>query len=59
MEKKTLEQLLAMPRKEQNLYLATLPDGEAEQLAQAIFKAEADRTVQKLVDNLNKNADNS
>jgi hypothetical protein len=55
-DKLTIEQLVEMSRKEQNAYLATLPDKEAEQLAQAIFKAEADLTVKKLVDNLNKNA---
>jgi len=56
MEKLTIEQLLEKSRKEQNDYLATLPDKEAAQVAQQIFRAESDRNVQKLVDNLNSNA---
>ena len=55
-QKMSIEQLLEMTRKEQNAYLATLPEQEANQLAQAIFKAETDRNVQKLVDNLNSNS---
>jgi hypothetical protein len=55
-ERKTIEELMTMTRKEQNAYLATLPEKEADQLATEIFRAEADRNVQKLVDNLNSHA---
>lgn len=52
---KTLEELLQMSRREQNAYLAKLPQQEAEKLAHAMFRVEADRDVKKMVDSLNTN----
>jgi hypothetical protein len=53
---RTLEELLEMPRREKNAYLAKLPEQDAEKVAHAIFRAEADRDVKKMVDSLNTNA---
>jgi hypothetical protein len=53
---KTLEELFKMSRREQNAYLAKLPEQEAEKLTHAIFRVEADRDVKKMVDSLNTNA---
>jgi len=53
---KTLEELFKMSRREQNAYLAKLPEQEADKLAHAIFRAEADRNVKKMVESLNTNA---
>ena len=53
---KTLEELIQMSRREQNAYLAKLPQQEAEKLAHAMFRVEADRDVKKMVDSLNTNA---
>jgi len=52
---KILEELFKMSRREQNAYLAKLPQQEAEKLAHAIFRVEADRDVKKMVDSLNTN----
>jgi len=52
---KTLEELLQMSRREQNAYLAKLPQQEAEKLAHAMFRVEADRDVKRMVDSLNTN----
>ena len=52
---KILEELIQMSRREQNAYLAKLPQQEAEKLAHAIFRVEADRDVKKMVDSLNTN----
>ena len=56
LKRKTLEELFEMSRKEQNAYLAKLPEQEAEKVAHAIFRAQADRNVKKMVDSLNSNA---
>jgi hypothetical protein len=53
---RTLEELLEMSHREQNAYLAKLPEQDAEKAAHAIFRAEADRDVKKMVDSLNTNA---
>lgn len=53
---KTLEELSTLSRREQNAYLAKLPKEEAEKLAHAIFRVNADRAVKKMVDSLNTNA---
>ena len=55
LKEKTLPELFKMSRREQNAYLAKLPAPEAEKLAHAIFRAEADRNVKKMVDSLNRN----
>jgi hypothetical protein len=55
-ERKTIEELMTMTRKEQNAYLATLPKAEAEEMAHKIFKAESDRHMQQMIDNLNNHA---
>lgn len=56
LKRKTLEELLKMSRREQNAYLAKLPQQEAEKLSHEIFRAEADRNVKKMVDSLNTSA---
>jgi len=56
MEKLTIEQLLELTRDEQEKYLKTLPKAEREPLVIQILRAESDRNVRKLVDNLNSNA---
>jgi hypothetical protein len=53
---KSVEELSKMSRREQNAYLAKLPQPEAEKLAHALFRAEADRSIKKMVDSLNTNA---
>ena len=55
-EKLSIEQLLKMSLKEQSAYLATLPKLEAHQMARALFDAAEDRSVTKLLDNLNSHA---
>jgi hypothetical protein len=55
----TLEELLEMSRREQNAYLAKLPEQDAEKVAHAIFRAEADRDAKKMVDSLNTNEKNN
>ena len=52
---KILEELIQMSRREQNAYLAKLPQQEAEKLAHAMFRVEADRDVKRMVDSLNTN----
>ena len=53
--RKTLQELFEMSRREQNAYWAKLPVEEAEKVAHAIFRAEADRNVKKMIDSLNRN----
>jgi hypothetical protein len=50
---KTLEELLELSSREQNAYLSKLPQQEAEKVAHAIFRVQADRNVKKMVDSLN------
>ena len=57
-ERKTLKELLELSSKDQNAYLTTLLDKEAERrLARAIVKAESNGHMQQMIDHLNSNAD--
>ena len=56
-ERKTLTELLELSRKDQNAYMTTLEDKEAERrLAKAIFNAESNRHIQQMLDHLNSHA---
>lgn len=54
-QKKTIEQLLAMPPKERVEYLQQLPEQEAKQVKRELLQAQADLDAKKMVDNLNSN----
>ena len=55
-KKLSIKQLMEKTRKEQNDYLAILQDKGVHHPPRQLVKAETDRNVKKLVDNLKKNA---
>ncbi|MDQ3007637.1 MAG: hypothetical protein M3R47_19940 [Chloroflexota bacterium] len=52
---KTIEELLAMSSQARGQYLQALPEAERVRVAQELWKRQADRDVQKMVDSLNRN----
>ena len=52
MEKKTIEQLLAMPGTELQAYLQALPAAEQETVSHELYKAKVAADTQKIVDSL-------
>jgi len=57
-QKKSIEQLLAMDKEKLLGYLDNLLPEERKRVNLEMFKAQADKTTQALVDNLNRNLQN-
>lgn len=54
MEKKTIKQLLEMPKEELKAYLLSIPIEERKPINKELLKAIYDQTVQKIVDDVDR-----
>ena len=56
MEKKTIKQLLEMPKEELKAYLLSIPIAERQPINKELLKAISDQTFQKIKNNANGDA---